>query len=98
MPDSKKAEAFKKLVLECWSDPGFKAKLHSDPMPLLKEYGIEIPAGLKVKIVENEPGTIALVLPAAPAGFSAAHAQEDGVYTIMCSVCHSRDSCLTHHG
>ena len=96
MPDSKKAEAFRNLVLKCWSDPGFKAQLHKDPMPLLKEYGVEIPAGLKVKIVENEPGTIALVLPAAPTGPSAA--KEHGVYTIMCSVCHSRDSCLTHHG
>ena len=95
MPDTKKGEAFAKLVLKVWSDPDFKARLFSDPMPLLAEYGVETPPGLKVKVVENEPGTIHLVLPSAPKDVS--RLQEEPIYTIQCAVCHSRDSCLTHH-
>ncbi|WP_052518443.1 NHLP leader peptide family RiPP precursor [Archangium violaceum] len=95
MPDTKKGEAFAKLVLRVWSDPDFKARLFSDPMPLLAEYGVETPPGLKVKVVENEPGTIHLVLPSAPKDVSLL--QEEPIYTIQCAVCHSRDSCLTHH-
>ena len=98
MPDTKKGEAFAKLVLRVWSDPDFKARLFSDPIPLLAEYGVETPPGLKVKVVENEPGTIHLVLPSAPVAISQQQQQEEPIYTIQCSVCYSRDSCLTHHG
>ena len=93
---TKKGEAFAKLVQKVWSDPDFKAKLYSDPMPLLAQYGIEIPPGIKVKVVENEPGYMHLVLPSAPVGV--AKSQGEPVYTVRCGVCHSRDSCLTHHG
>jgi hypothetical protein len=90
-------EAFLKLILKTWSDPDFKAKLYQDPLPILAEYGIETPEGIKVKVVENDSGEMHLVLPSRPEGFNSQTEKEDGVYTIMCSVCHSLESCLTHH-
>ncbi len=54
------------VIARAWSDPDFKAQLLNDPKTVLAGYGVDLPAGLTLKIVENTADTIHIVLPATP--------------------------------
>ena len=56
------------IIAKAWSDPAFKTKLLADPHAALKEVGITVVAGKKVKVVENADRLIHLVLPPKPDG------------------------------
>ncbi len=55
-----------KVIARAWTDPAYKAKLLSDPHAALAEAGVEVPAGVTVKVVENTADTTHLVLPTRP--------------------------------
>jgi len=55
-----------KVVARAWHDAAYKAKLLRDPHAALAEAGVEVPAGTKMKIFENDADTHHLVLPVAP--------------------------------
>lgn len=57
-----------KVVTRAWSGPAYKAKLMADPHGALAEAGLEAPAGLRIKVVENTDDLVHLVLPAPPTG------------------------------
>ena len=44
-------------------------RLMADPKAVLKEYGLDVPDNLDVKVVENADDCVHLTLPAPPAGF-----------------------------
>ncbi len=54
------------VIARAWSDPDFKAQLLDDPKTVLAGYGIDLPTGLNLKIVENTADTMHVVLPAVP--------------------------------
>ncbi len=56
-----------KAMARAWTDTDYKAKLLSDPRAALAEAGVDVRAGVTVKVVENNSDTHHLVLPAAPA-------------------------------
>ncbi|MFV3127224.1 NHLP leader peptide family RiPP precursor [Niveispirillum sp. KHB5.9] len=66
MTHDEKAAAYGRIVAKAWSDEGFKARLMADPMAVLTEEGMEMPAGLTVSVVENTATAYTLVLPARP--------------------------------
>ena len=55
-----------KVIARAWTDADYKAKLVDDPAAALAEAGVEVPAGTKMKVVENTADTQHLVLPVAP--------------------------------
>ncbi len=57
-----------KAISRAWTDMDYKNKLLSDPRGALAEVGVALPAGVDVKVVENSPHTLHLVLPASPSG------------------------------
>jgi hypothetical protein len=57
---------FGEIISKCWGDAEFKKKFMADPKKILAEYGMEVPAGLNVKVVENTNDTMYLTLPPAP--------------------------------
>src|SRR5262245_36486748 len=59
--------AYYKVAARAWSDPAYKARLMADPAAVLKEAGVDLPAGMKLKAVENTGDTMHFVLPAPPA-------------------------------
>ena len=59
---------YAKIVARSWSDAAFKAKLLSDPHNGLAEYGIAVPAGTTVTVVEDTQDIRHLVLPPPPEG------------------------------
>jgi hypothetical protein len=57
-----------KVVAKAWSDSAFKAKLLKDPQAALVEAGVEVPAGVSVKVVEETETTRYFILPPPPEG------------------------------
>ncbi|MEY3024098.1 MAG: hypothetical protein RJA16_924, partial [Planctomycetota bacterium] len=54
------------LFAACWKDEALKARFMNDPKAVLKEYGLEFPEGIDVKVVENADNCVHITLPAAP--------------------------------
>src|SRR5438094_8156181 len=57
------AVAMAEVFEQCWQDPDFKAAFKNDPRPALANAGINVPVDVELRVVENEPGVLYLVLP-----------------------------------
>src|SRR6188768_2313617 len=68
MNQEKCGKKMSQLIAKCWADEGFKQKLLADPAATLKADGVELPAGLSVKALENTDKLFHLVIPAKPSG------------------------------
>jgi hypothetical protein len=66
--EQENAKKWGQIVAKCWQDEAFKAKFIADPVAVLKEYGIDAPAGFKV--VENSSEEVYFILPQKPADLS----------------------------
>ena len=55
------------VVARTWSDEAFKKRLLAEPAVVLKEAGLEVPAGLQIKVVENSVRLAHVILSPAPA-------------------------------
>lgn len=60
------AKHFQQIIAKCWADEHFKQRLLADPAGTLKQEGIEVPAGVMVKVVENTAQVVNLVIPQKP--------------------------------
>jgi Nitrile hydratase, alpha chain len=68
--------SMRKVVARAWTDPAYKAKLLSDPHSALAEAGVDVPVGIRLKVVEDTVETKHFVLPAAPADAAELSAEE----------------------
>ena len=66
------------LIARAWADPGFKARLLSNPAEAVKECKIDLPSNLRLKVHTNSDAELHLVIPAAPATCTASTAASDG--------------------
>lgn len=55
-----------KVIARSWSDKDFKERFISEPRTVLKEYEVQVPAGVEVKVLEQTDNTIYIVLPLKP--------------------------------
>jgi hypothetical protein len=55
------------VVARAWSDEAFKQRLTADPAAMLAEYGIDLPEGVVVRVVEDTATVRHFVLPPCPA-------------------------------
>ena len=60
------ADKLQALFARCWKDQNFKKRFVNEPAAVLAEEGFDVPEGIKVKIVENTPGVLNIVLPINP--------------------------------
>ena len=58
------------IISQCWKDDSFKQKFISNPKKVLSEKGIDVPADLKIKVVENTDRELYITLPPNPAKLS----------------------------
>ena len=58
--------AWSKVVARAWNDDEFKQRLLNEPEAVMKEAGLDIPEGVSVSIVEQQPDELRVVLPARP--------------------------------
>ena len=56
------------LVAKAWSDESLKQRLIEDPAAVLREFGIEAPYAVELKVVEDTAEVRHLVLPPSPSG------------------------------
>lgn len=56
-----------KVIAQAWSDEAFKQRLLSDPASVFAEAGIDVPAGVELRTVEDTDDVRYFVLPQAPA-------------------------------
>jgi hypothetical protein len=54
------------VVANAWCDEGFKQSLLADPATVLREHGITLPTEVNLRVVEDAPDQMSLVLPAKP--------------------------------
>jgi hypothetical protein len=59
-------EKWAQLVMKTWQDDALRKRLLADPAKVLAEHGIDLPAGVDVKVVENSPKVFHMVLPPKP--------------------------------
>lgn len=57
----------KELTRRVWSDDAFAAQVESDPVAALKTMGVEVPAGVKVKVVVQRRDRVYFTIPPARA-------------------------------
>jgi hypothetical protein len=64
------ARIYGRVVAKAWEDEAFKQRLMASPAAVLKEYGMEVLAGVEVRVVEGlgdpEVGANMIVLPLPP--------------------------------
>ena len=56
------------LFAACWKDEALKARFMADPKAVLAEYGMDVPDGTDVKVVENADNCVHITMPAPPSG------------------------------
>ena len=56
------------LFAACWKDETLKQRFMSDPKAVLAEYGMDVPDGMAVNVVENTDNTVHITMPAPPSG------------------------------
>src|SRR6188508_99720 len=66
MNTEQSAGAWMKIVGKASQDDAFKKRLLAQPAAVLTEYGIELPAGIQLRIVEDTEKVMHLTLPAKP--------------------------------
>ncbi len=67
MADHKKTLAT--LFAACWKDDALKARFIADPKSVLAEYGLDVPQGVGINVVENAADCVYITIPSKPAGF-----------------------------
>jgi hypothetical protein len=55
------------LVARAWTDAKLKQRLLDAPEEVLREHGLDVPAGIEMRVVENTPKVTYLTLPLKPA-------------------------------
>jgi hypothetical protein len=65
-PQQEQTRKYGQVVARAWQDAAFRARLLADPGGVLREQGIEVPAGTQVRVVENTDEVFHLVLPRRP--------------------------------
>lgn len=70
MDQNEQNKKLAQLIAKAWADENFKKKLLSDPAAVLKAEGVELPAGMEVRAVEDTQTMHHLVIPTKPTELS----------------------------
>jgi hypothetical protein len=55
-----------RIVARAWEDDVYKARLLKNATKVLRDEGVKVPRGVRVKAVENTAKTVHFVIPAKP--------------------------------
>jgi hypothetical protein len=94
--DGQREEARKygQVVAKAWTDEAFRQQLLAEPATVLREQGIDFPAGLEVRVVEDTEQVRHLVLPRRPAEGELSEAELDQVAGGVCSCACTCQNCV----
>jgi len=63
-------QTLSRIITRCWADAAFKTRLLADPAAVLREAGLDVPAGTELRAVEDTAQRVHWVIPARPAELS----------------------------
>ncbi|MGE0451524.1 MAG: NHLP leader peptide family RiPP precursor [Vicinamibacterales bacterium] len=72
-------QIYSKVVETAWKDEAFRRRLLADPKAALKQIDVVIPDHIDVRVHEESPSTLHLVIPRDPATSELSDAELDGV-------------------
>jgi hypothetical protein len=58
--------AIAKIIKQCWDDDKFRARFVAQPNAVLKEHGVDVPADMEIKVVQNTENVQYLPIPVKP--------------------------------
>lgn len=67
------------IVAKAWQDESFKQRLLANPAAVLSEQGLEAPAGVQLRVLENTDKIVHLTIPAKPNAAELSDAALDAV-------------------
>jgi hypothetical protein len=57
------------VIAKAWQDEAYRKELIADPKGVLqKEFGVELPEGLSIEVLEESPSKLYIVIPPKPTG------------------------------
>ena len=71
--------ALAQIFAACWKDEALKARFMADPKAVLREYGLDVPDTMDVKVVENADDCVHITVPSPPYGHADLSDDELGV-------------------
>jgi len=83
---------YAQIVAKCWADPAFKSKLLANTNATLAAEGVDVPAGVEVRVVENSAQVVYVVLPAPP---SEGEIAEEDLASVVGAAAPSAAGCIT---
>ncbi|QFY45081.1 NHLP leader peptide family natural product precursor [Candidatus Methylospira mobilis] len=63
-------QKMQQVIAKCWQNSDFKTELMAKPEETLRNEGVELQAGVSVKVVEDTENLLHLVIPCKPAELS----------------------------
>ena len=88
-----------KLIEKALDDAAFREKLTQDPKAAIaQELGIQLPPEIEVKVVQETPEILYIVLPSQPEGFATGRSGAPGSVTVshaQLTSCDTQDLCRT---
>jgi hypothetical protein len=55
-----------KIIAHAWKNEAFRKQLLTNPRAALKEFGVDVPNNVDLKVIAEEPGQTYCLLPPAP--------------------------------
>jgi len=86
---NKELKKWSKVVAEAWADDAFKRRLMKNPASALKKFGIDVPQGLELRVVENTDKVRYITLPPKPQGDVTSLSGAAGFAAASCTSCTS---------
>jgi len=78
------AKAISRIVAKCWMDEDYKKHFVADPVKVLEDEGIEVPEGVKIRVLEDKPDERSFILPAKPDDLGFVEELEDRLAASAC--------------
>jgi hypothetical protein len=72
------AKIIGKVIAQAWRDEDFRDKLLATPAKVLREAGLELPKGARIKVVRDTRTLKHIVLPVKPSGMDEDEQEEEG--------------------
>ena len=65
---TKQKNALAQLFAACWKDEALTARFINDPKAVMKQFDLDVPDGIDVKVVQNADDCVHITLPVSPTG------------------------------
>ena len=77
------AKTIGKVIAQAWRDDEFKQRLLASPVKVLREAGLDLPKGWRIRVVQDTPKLKHIVLPVKPPGVKEDEMEDHG--GVQCS-------------